>query len=85
MRKGLTLLILLSPLLSLVPQQAQRAKLTSLVLAHVTVIDATGAPARPDMTVVIVGNHIAELGKAGEIRSPENAQTVNGAGKFLIP
>lgn len=57
----------------------------TLVFAHVTVIDATGAPARPDMTVLIVGDRITALGKAGRIRIPKHAQVVDATGKFLIP
>jgi hypothetical protein len=40
----------------------------SLVFNHVTVIDMTGAPPMADMTVVIAGNRIADVGKAGKIR-----------------
>jgi len=55
----------------------------SLVLSHVTVIDATGASAQPDRTVVITGGRIAEIGKSARI--PKDAQTVDATGKFLIP
>ncbi len=57
----------------------------SLALTHVTVIDATGAPARKDMTVVIKGDRIAALGPAGEVPVPEGARVVEATGKFLIP
>ena len=56
-----------------------------LVFTHVTVIDATGAPAQPDMTVVIRGDRIAELGKSGTVQAPDGAQVVDATGKFLIP
>ena len=36
------------------------AKPKPLVLTHVTVIDTTGAPANPDMTVVTIGDRIAD-------------------------
>ena len=85
MRKRLTLLLFLSPLLGAVNQPTLTARPKSLVLTHVTVIDATGAGARPDMTVVIKGDRILEMGKSGEIRLPEGAQTLNATGKFLIP
>jgi imidazolonepropionase-like amidohydrolase len=58
---------------------------TSLVFTHVTVIDGTGSPEQLDMTVVIHGDHISALGKTGKTRVPEGAQTMNAAGKFLIP
>src|ERR1051325_9261304 len=61
------------------------SQLSSLAFTHITIIDATGALAQPDMTVVIEGNQIASLGKTGKIRVPENTQVINGTGKFLIP
>ena len=63
------------------PPQAPRP----LVFTHVTIIDATGAPAQPGMTVVIRGDRIAELGKSGTVRAPAGAQVVDAKGKFMIP
>jgi hypothetical protein len=57
----------------------------TLVIEHVTVIDATGAPARADMTVVVVGNRIERIGRSRALRPPVGAQVLDGAGKFLIP
>ena len=57
----------------------------SVAITGVTVIDATGAAPRPDMTVLISGGRIADLSRVGEVAVPEKAQVVNGAGKFLIP
>jgi imidazolonepropionase-like amidohydrolase len=51
----------------------------------VTVIDATGAEAKSDMTVVITGDRITTIGKAAEVKIPKDAQVVEAAGKFLIP
>ena len=48
-------------------------------------IDATGEAARPDMTVVINGNRITEVGESERIRVPRDAQVVVATGKFLIP
>ena len=56
-----------------------------IVLTHVTVIDATGASSKPDMTVVITGDRITNLGKTGKLRVPKGAQVIDGTGKFLIP
>src|SRR5262245_1647213 len=66
-------------------QARQRTQPKSLVFTHVTVIDATGAPAKADMTVVIGGDRITGLGSASTVRIPEEAQVVDGTGKFLIP
>lgn len=52
---------------------------------HVTVIDMTGAPPKPDMVVVIVGNQITALGSWGKLKVPKDAQVVDASGKYLIP
>ena len=66
-------------------QQGDNNHQKTLVFTHVTVIDATGAPAKPDMTVVIKGDRIAALGKTAKLDVPENAHVVDATGKFLIP
>ena len=85
LRRYLTLLFLLSPLFCMAHDQKPSAKPTALALTHVTVIDTTGGPNKPDMTVVIQGNRIVEVAKSNEIRVPKNARTVNATGKFVIP
>jgi hypothetical protein len=66
-------------------QSNQNPQQKALVLAHVTVMDATGAPAQPDMTVVISSNRITSIGQSGNVRVPTDAQVVDATGKFLIP
>ncbi len=63
------------------------AGVATLVFTHVTVIDATGAPAQPDMTVVLQNDRIQAAGKTGAIPIPPAAQAriVDASGKFLIP
>jgi len=56
-----------------------------IAITGVTVIDATGADPRPGMTVLIAGERISAVGKAGEVAVPEKARVLDGAGKFLIP
>jgi len=77
-------LILLLPALLLAQSNGNRQP-APLVLAHVTIIDVTGGPSKPDMTVVIRGDRISEIGKAGEITAPPDATVVDASGKFLIP
>jgi imidazolonepropionase-like amidohydrolase len=77
-------LIILLPALS-VAQAGPVAQSESLAFIHVTVIDMTGAPPKPDMTVVIVGNRITALGKTGKIRVPKKAYLIDATGKYLIP
>jgi len=64
---------------------AQNSASQSLVLTHVTVIDMTGAPPKPNISVVITGNRIAALGKSSEISLPQNAIVVDASGKFMVP
>lgn len=78
----LILLLLQNPLSA---QTNQNSRPHSLVLTHVTVIDATGSPAKLDMTVVITNDRITTLGKGGRVRIPIGAQVVDATGKFLIP
>jgi imidazolonepropionase-like amidohydrolase len=56
-----------------------------LAISDVTVIDATGASAKPNMTVIITADRITEIAKTGEVAIPKNAQVIDGKGKFVIP
>ncbi len=85
MKKSFALLCLLFLLSSPASPQAPGAKQRALGLTHVTVIDTNGAPAQPDVTIVIRGDRIVGMGKSGKIRVPAGSQVVNAAGKFLIP
>jgi len=58
----------------------------SLVIKHVTVIDATGRSPAPNMTVVIDGDRIVAVSRSKKkMRIPTTAAVVDGIGKFLIP
>jgi imidazolonepropionase-like amidohydrolase len=61
------------------------AALPALLLNNVTVIDGTGAPAQPNMAVVIQGDRILAVGKTGAVHAPKGATIVDASGKFLIP
>jgi cytosine/adenosine deaminase-related metal-dependent hydrolase len=80
MKKLFIALLLLALPVRPLPQPPQ-----PLVFTHVTIIDATGAPAQPDMTVVIRGDRITELGKSGTVHAPQGAHVVDATAKFLIP
>jgi len=56
-----------------------------LAIAHVTVIDMTGAPPAPDQTVLIDKDKIIVLGHSNSISIPYGAKEIDGRGKFLIP
>lgn len=79
---GLLLFVLPSLLFAHIKPDPQPA---SLVFTHVTVIDATGAAAKPDMTVVLEGERIVAIGRGGQVRIPKGARVIDAAGKFLIP
>ncbi len=66
-------------------QQELASNRRPLAFTHVTVIDATGAPAQPDMTVMVSGDRITGLGKFGSVTVPANALVTNATGKFMIP
>ena len=67
------------------PWPEQKPPENILAISDVTVIDATGAPAKPNMTVIITGDQITRIAKTGEVAIPKNAQVIDGKGKFLIP
>jgi hypothetical protein len=57
----------------------------SLILTHVTVIDATGAPAKPDMSVYVRNHRILAIRGTGKIAFSGNDSVVDASGKYLIP
>jgi hypothetical protein len=57
----------------------------AVVIRDVSVIDATGGPAKPHSSVVIIGQRITAIGPAASISVPKGAETIDGKGKFLIP
>lgn len=86
-----------APLLSLLPYLLASLLLVScstkststttptLAIIHATVIDATGAPPKPDMTVVTEQQRVALVSPSRGIALPANTPTVDATGKFLIP
>ncbi len=56
-----------------------------LAITGVTVIDTAGGPPRPNQTVLIRGDRIAAVGGPGDVTVPADADTLDAAGKFLIP
>jgi len=85
MKNALLFLLVCVLPVGLFAQQGDNNQQKMLVFTHATVIDATGAPAKSDMTVVIKGDRIAALGKTARLNVPENAHVVDAKGKFLIP
>jgi hypothetical protein len=51
-------------------QRKQSPAQKPLVLTHVTVIDTTGPPPKPDMTVVIAGGRIVAIDTSAKLIPP---------------
>jgi len=78
--------LLVCLLFSAVASLAQSSKSPTLIIHDVTVIDATGAPAKPHQTVIVEDGKIVAIdnsgmGFAGKL--PGNH--IDGSGKFLTP
>src|SRR5207237_2926556 len=56
-----------------------------VALAHVRVIDGTGAPARDDQTVVIDHGVIRAVGDAARVAVPADARVIDLAGRSVLP
>jgi imidazolonepropionase-like amidohydrolase len=65
------------------PAAAQKDN--SLAITHVTVIDCTGAAAKPNSSVLVRGGLISEVGPSETVKIPTGARTIDANGKFLIP
>jgi imidazolonepropionase-like amidohydrolase len=60
------------------------AQAESLVIEHVTVIDGTGRPPQPDMTVAVDGDTITAVTPSAIARNL-SGRRIDGHGKFLMP
>lgn len=85
MRKISSILLMFALSIFSLAQSNSRSQTPPLVITHVTIIDATGAPPKPDQTVVVVAGRIHELGNSSRVRVPRGAQVLDATGKFLIP
>lgn len=54
-------------------------------IQNVTVVDVVNKKLIPDQTVVISQNTISDIKPAKKIKIPQNANIINGNGKFLMP
>lgn len=79
----LTCLMLLNG--ALFSQEDATTEKTPLAFTHVNVIDVTSGVTKSDMTVLITGNRITEIGKTTKSPIPKDAQIVDASDKFMIP
>jgi imidazolonepropionase-like amidohydrolase len=56
-----------------------------IALTNVRVIDGTGAPARDRQTLVLRDGQIADVGDAARVTVPAGAETIDLAGRSVIP
>ncbi|MBC7895263.1 MAG: amidohydrolase family protein [Cytophagaceae bacterium] len=67
------------------PALAQGAAPCAIAIVGATVIDGNGGPALADATVLVRDGKFAQVGKRADVKVPECAQKVDGAGKYLTP
>jgi len=84
MKKLTKLLLLISFLLCSVALFSQ-ANNQTVAFTHVTVIDVRSGALKPDITVVVEGNHITAVAPTKKNKIPKNAQILDKSGKFLLP
>ncbi|MFN2455476.1 MAG: amidohydrolase family protein [Pyrinomonadaceae bacterium] len=56
-----------------------------VALAHARVIDGTGAPAKPDQTIVIANGRIQTIGNANDTAVPPAAKVIDLRGQTVMP
>ncbi|HVT34057.1 MAG TPA: amidohydrolase family protein [Nevskiaceae bacterium] len=61
------------------------APAATLAIEHIHLVDATGAPARSGITVLVRDARIAQIAPDGHVQIPADAQRVDGTGRWLIP
>ena len=82
-KPGAVMLLILAPILCCQPNEQAGDRI--LAFTNVTVIDATGSPPQPGMTLVVVGSRITALDKTTSVELPPDALLVDATGKFVIP
>lgn len=55
------------------------------IFANATLIDGTGAPARPDATIVVIGDRIVGIHHGGGFPRPAGVPIVDLRGRYVIP
>ena len=63
---------------------AQNAPAATLVIQGGTLIDGNGGAPVPNAVVVIQGNRITAVGRAGQVQVPAGAQVINANGKYVL-
>jgi imidazolonepropionase-like amidohydrolase len=56
-----------------------------VAIRNVVLVDGTGTPARPGMTVIVEGDRIAAVGPEPSVTVPAGAEIIDGTGRTLTP
>jgi Amidohydrolase family len=70
---------------SLDPQAAVGQQQNALVIQGATLIDGNGGAPVPNSAIVVEGNRITAVGRAGQVQVPAGAQVIDAAGKWVTP
>ncbi|MGZ3377594.1 MAG: amidohydrolase family protein [Phenylobacterium sp.] len=62
-----------------------RAAEPATLYRHATLIDGTGGPARPGMSVLVIGERIGAVEPDSRLSPPADAKVVDLTGKYLAP
>jgi imidazolonepropionase-like amidohydrolase len=73
------------PTLSNAVRQYVTLDTSVFAITNVRVIDGTGAPARPNQTIIVRDGRIAEVGNASAVSVPPGVKTIDGTGKSALP
>jgi len=57
----------------------------TIAIIHATIIDATGAPPKPNSTILVDHEKISAIGPDSSLEIPPGARVIDATGKFLIP
>lgn len=58
---------------------------TTIAITGATLIDGNGGPALADAVVIVSGNVIQAVGKAGAVAIPDDAERIDASGQTLMP
>jgi hypothetical protein len=61
------------------------AQSNDLAIVGGTLIDGTGAPARPSVTIIVSGGRIAKIGPSASTTPPAGARIISAERKYVIP
>jgi imidazolonepropionase-like amidohydrolase len=80
--KNLSLILFVALLASFA---CARGQPPTIAIRGVTVVDVMDGSLHSEHTVLVEGNRITAVGPADQIRAPDDAELVDGAGGYLIP